>query len=101
MSRVEPTQELLDRRVDGMGQVDRLLGLCAGTARRWIDGYTRAGVSYDPVVRQQPTGVDVVTWGEFIEVRLLSEYRDAGVRAPGSARPWRSPVRTSFTRDIG
>jgi uncharacterized protein (DUF433 family) len=79
MSRVEPTQELLERRVYGMGQVDRLLGLSAGTARRWIDGYTRAGVSYDPVVREQPTGVDVVTWGEFVEVRLLSEYRDAGV----------------------
>jgi uncharacterized protein (DUF433 family) len=70
---------LLDRPVYGMSQVDRLLGLASGTARRWIDGYERGGKKYPPVVRVEPTGEDVVTWGEFVETRLLSEYRDAGV----------------------
>jgi uncharacterized protein (DUF433 family) len=71
--------DLLDRPVYGMGQVDRVLGLNQGTARRWIDGYERAGRRYEPVVRQASTGNDLVTWGEFIETRLLSEFRDAGV----------------------
>jgi uncharacterized protein (DUF433 family) len=31
------------------------------------------------VVREEPTGDEAVTWGEFVETRLLSEYRDAGV----------------------
>ncbi len=70
---------LLDRHVYGMNQVDRLLYLKAGTARRWIDGYTRGGKAYPPVVRVTATGEDIVTWGEFVEARLLSEYRDAGV----------------------
>lgn len=73
------------RRVHHLGthardpHIDRLLGLSAGTARRWIDGYTRGNTRYPPVVRVEPTGEEVVTWGEFVETRLLSEYRDAGV----------------------
>jgi uncharacterized protein (DUF433 family) len=70
---------LLDRPVYGMAQVDRLLALPGGTARRWIDGYERSGKAYPPVVRVEPTGEDIVTWGEFVETRLLSEYRTAGV----------------------
>src|SRR5690242_18569146 len=69
---------LLDRPVYGMAQVDHLLGLHPGTARRWIDGYERSGKHYPPVVRVEPTGSDIVTWGEFVEARLLSEYRRAG-----------------------
>ena len=71
--------DLLDRGVYGMAQVDRLLGLKSGTANRWIDGYKRSGKSYPPVVRVDPTGDEIVTWGEFVETRLLAEYRDAGV----------------------
>src|SRR5258708_22974573 len=62
-----------------MAQVDRLLGLNPSTARRWIDGYQRGGTSYPPVVRIDPTGDEIVTFGEFVETRLLAEYRDAGV----------------------
>lgn len=70
---------LLDRVLYRYSDVDRLLGLSAGTARRWVDGYTRAGRSYDPVLRATRTGAEVVTWGEFVECRLLAEYRDADV----------------------
>lgn len=72
--------DLLDRPVYGMGQVDRLLELKSGTARRWIDGYWRNSQFYKPLVRPNSTGSALVTWGEFVETRLLSEYRDAGVR---------------------
>ncbi|MGA9493627.1 MAG: hypothetical protein WBV80_25730 [Mycobacterium sp.] len=65
--------------VYGFAQVDRILGLKPTTSERWIDGYRRGGKSYPPVIRIERTGDDVVTWGEFIEARLLAEYRDAGV----------------------
>lgn len=73
------TIDLLDRPLYGMGQVDSLLGLTPGTARRWIDGYHRGPRFYQPVVRVEPTGSEIVTWGEFVETRLLAEYRDKGV----------------------
>lgn len=70
--------DLLDRPLYGLAQIDRLLGLTPGTARRWIEGYTRRGKSYKPVVRSDATGREIVTWGEFVETRLLAEYREAG-----------------------
>jgi uncharacterized protein (DUF433 family) len=70
---------LLERPVYGLAQVDRILGLRGGTARRWIDGYRRADKRYAPIIREASTGSDVVTWGEFVETRLLAEYRDMGV----------------------
>ncbi len=70
---------LVDRPTYGFNQVDRLLRLHPGTARHWIDGYTRGGKDYEPVVRESSTGVSIATWGEFVETRLLAEYRDAGV----------------------
>jgi uncharacterized protein (DUF433 family) len=69
---------LLDRPTYGIAEADRLLGLSPGTARRWIDGYSRGGRRYAPVVRPEPTGEDLITWGEFVETRLLAEYRDQG-----------------------
>jgi uncharacterized protein (DUF433 family) len=76
---MDAVADLLDRPVYVMAQVDSLLGLRGGTARRWIEGYRRSGKSYPPVVRVEPTGEEVVTWGEFVETRLLAEYREYGV----------------------
>ena len=70
---------LLDQDMYSMGQADRLLGLSHGTARRWIDGYERQGKRHDPLVRAESTGSEVVTWGEFVEARLISEYRRQGI----------------------
>jgi uncharacterized protein (DUF433 family) len=67
---------LLDRPVYTFREVDRLLGLNQDTARRWVDGYRRGNSAYPPIVREESTGERWVTWGEFTEVRLLSEYRD-------------------------
>lgn len=74
------TIDLLDRVVYTMPQVDRLLGLAAGTSRRWIDGYERSGTVYRPIVRAESTDDSLLTWGEFVETRLLAEYRDSGVK---------------------
>jgi uncharacterized protein (DUF433 family) len=71
--------DLLTRPTYGLAQVDRLLMLSSGTARRWLEGYARSGKEYPPVVRERATGNETVTWGEFVETRLLAEFRDAGV----------------------
>ncbi len=58
------TVSLLDRRVYGLSDVDRLLALPPGTARRWIDGYDRGGYTIRrlfepnaPVMRKWAGGV--------------------------------------------
>jgi uncharacterized protein (DUF433 family) len=72
------TVSLLDRRIYSLSDVDHLLVLPPGTARRWIDGYDRGGVHYPPVVRAERTRDEEVTWGEFVETRLLAEFRARG-----------------------
>lgn len=66
---------LLDRPLYRFAEADRLLRVTPGTVKRWVDGYTRKGVSYEPIVRETSTGEPWVTWGEFVEARLLREFR--------------------------
>ncbi len=70
---------LLDRAIYSYADVDRLVGLHSGTARRWLEGYERAGRFYDPVLRPEPTDSDAVTWGEMVEARFLAEFRNRDV----------------------
>jgi uncharacterized protein (DUF433 family) len=67
---------MLDREVYLYAEVDRIVGLRAGTARRWINGYTRSGRQYDPILRTESRDTEWATWGEFVETRILAEYRD-------------------------
>jgi len=69
----------LDQPMYGVTQAAQLLHLRTDKVRRWLDGYTRGSIEYPPVVRQQHTGQDVVTWGEFVELGFLREYRKARV----------------------
>lgn len=92
---MKTTNDLLDRPLYGFSDVDYLLSLKPGTSRRWIDGYTRAGRLYDPVIREKPTAEPLVTWGEFVETRLLYEYRNAGVPVL-RMRPAVVALRTAF-----
>ena len=87
--------DLLDRPVYGLRQVEHVLGLTPCTTPRWIDGYTYRGREYDPLVRVSPTGDETVTWGEFVETRLLPEYRDAGARTK-RMRPAIEKLREAF-----
>lgn len=70
---------ILERPIYGVSEAAALLGLRADRARAWLDGYARRGWSYAPVIRVEPTGDDVVTWGEFVELGYLREYRRKGV----------------------
>ena len=67
---------LLDRPTYTYPQVDRLLGLTKGTAQRWLNGYRNGGKRYDPVLRRERIDTRWATWGEFVETRLLANYRD-------------------------
>lgn len=88
---------LLDRAIYSYSDVDRLVGLHAGTAKRWLEGYTRGGKFYDPVLREDPTGSDSVTWGEMVESRLLAEYRSRDVPVQ-RLRPAIVALRSEFGR---
>jgi uncharacterized protein (DUF433 family) len=70
---------ILERPVYGVAEAAGLLGLRPDRARAWLDGYERRGVRYPPVIRSVPTGDDLVTWGEFVELGYLREYRRKGV----------------------
>lgn len=71
-----PVVSILDREVYLYAEVDRLVGLSAGTARRWINGYQVGGKSYPPILRVAALDTEWATWGEFVETRMLAEYRD-------------------------
>jgi uncharacterized protein (DUF433 family) len=73
------TVTTLERPVYGVGQAAVLLGLRHDKVRGWLNGYERNGVSYPPVIREEPTAADTVTWGEFVELGYLREYRRARV----------------------
>jgi uncharacterized protein (DUF433 family) len=67
---------ILGREVYVYAEVDRLIGLQGGTARRWINGSIRAGKSHEPILRISPRDKPWVTWGEFVEARMLAEFHD-------------------------
>ena len=70
---------ILERPVYGVSEAAGLLGLRSDRAWAWLDGYARSGVDYPPVIRGQHTGQDLVTWGEFVELGYLREYRRKGI----------------------
>lgn len=88
---------LLDRPIYEMSDVDRLLALPSGTARRWIDGYRRSTGAYPPVIRPETTGSSTATWGEFVETRLLAGYRRREVSLQ-RLRPAVERLRAEFGR---
>jgi uncharacterized protein (DUF433 family) len=70
---------LLDRPMYLYSEVDQLVGLRSGTARRWINGYERGGKEYEPILRRSASDTDWVTWGEFVETRVLADYRNLNI----------------------
>lgn len=88
---------LLDRAIYSYPDVDRLVGVHSGTARRWLEGYQRGGRFYEPVLRSEPTGGDSVTWGEMVEARLLAEFRSRDVPVQ-RLRPAINRLRKEFGR---
>lgn len=72
---MESSVAILAQPLYSIREAARLLRIPSAKLRRWLEGYRRAGVFYQPVIRAEPTGSDDVTWGEFVEAGMLAEYR--------------------------
>ncbi|MYD40145.1 MAG: DUF433 domain-containing protein [Acidimicrobiia bacterium] len=70
---------ILERPTYGISEAAKHLGIRRDRIRAWLDGYMRRGRVYPPVIRPQATGEETVTWGEFVELGYLREYRRKGV----------------------
>lgn len=53
----------------------RLLRVPPATLHYWLEGGSQRNKVYKPVLREQATGMNRVTWAEFIEAGLLRQYR--------------------------
>ncbi len=89
------TLTTIDRPLYSIGEAARLLQLPSQTLRRWLEGAKVKGVSYKPVIRQEATGSDAVTWAEFVEAGLLGRYRDRDVPLI-KMRPFIDATRAEF-----
>lgn len=69
------TTAVLDREMYTEARAARLLGVPAATLHYWLEGGERRGRFYKPVIRIEPKGTRNVTWAEFVEAGLLSQYR--------------------------
>src|SRR5262245_55158918 len=66
---------VLEREVYTEAEAARLLGVPRSTLHYWLEGLTRKGVVYAPIIRPARTDRRTVTWAEFIEAGWLSIYR--------------------------
>ena len=66
---------VLEGEMFSTGEAARLLRVPDSTLRWWLEGGTRRGTVYPPVIRPKPTGSTTVAWGEFVEAGLLRQYR--------------------------
>lgn len=86
---------VLERPQYSVAEAAHLLRLRPDKVRRWLEGYNRAGKFYEPVIRPESTGSDAVTWGEFIELGYLREFRGARVSLQ-TLRPFIMMLREEF-----
>lgn len=66
---------VLDCEVYTEAEAARLLRVAQSTLHYWLEGGTRRGKTYPPVLRPEPRGSRTVTWAEFVEAGLLRQYR--------------------------
>lgn len=88
--------DVLDRVLYSTSEAARLLGVHSRTLKNWLEGYRVRGIFYPPVIREEPTGSDEVTWGEFVEAGLLAEYRKVHDVPMQHIRPVVDDLRASY-----
>jgi uncharacterized protein (DUF433 family) len=77
---------ILHREMYSEADAARLLRVPQQTLHYWLEGEKWRGNKYLPVIRPEPTGQKVVTWAEFVEAALLSQYRRADTAPLGGVR---------------
>jgi uncharacterized protein (DUF433 family)/DNA-binding transcriptional MerR regulator len=74
------TVSVLEREMYSEAEAARILGVAQSTLHYWLEGKTtRQGHVYQPAIRFEPSGRRTVTWAEFVEAGLLSQYRKRNV----------------------
>lgn len=69
---------VLEREMYTEAEAARLLSVSQSTLHYWLEGGTRRGKVYAPIVREVPRGGHPpVTWAEFVECGWLKQYRRA------------------------
>jgi len=68
---------VLDREVYTEASAARVLRIAQATLHYWLEGKTTPAKVYKPVIREEATGSNRVTWAEFVESGLLRQYRRA------------------------
>ncbi|MDP9409577.1 MAG: DUF433 domain-containing protein [Actinomycetota bacterium] len=84
---------VLGRPVMTAREAARQLRIPSSTLTYWLEGGTRKGKSYQPVLREQATGSADVTWGEVVEARYLRAYRQRHDISMQRLRPFISELR--------
>ncbi len=82
--------DVLGRELYTIAEAARLLRIPPSTLRWWLEGRDE----YPPVIRPEPTGSGIVTWGEFVEAGFLREYRRS--RSLQRLRPVIDKLRDEF-----
>jgi len=72
----------------------RQLQIPPATLTHWLEGGERRGKFYEPVLRPEPTGSNIITWGEFVEAKYLRSYR--AQTSMQRLRPFIKSVREQF-----
>jgi uncharacterized protein (DUF433 family) len=71
---------VLDRRVLTVREAARQLRIPETTLVRWVEGWRgRGDRHHPPVLREEPTGIMDMTWGEMVEARYLRAYRQKDI----------------------
>lgn len=70
---------MLDREMYSEAEAARLLGVHQQTLHYWLEGKKWRGHDWKPAIRVEPTGQRTLTWAEFVEAGLLSQYRKENV----------------------
>jgi uncharacterized protein (DUF433 family) len=66
---------VLNRELYDIQLAASVLQMPPSTLQWWLEGGERHGKWYPPVIREEPTGNKIVTWGELVEARYLLGYR--------------------------
>ena len=68
---------VLDTNVMLAREAARQLRIPPTTLTHWLEGGERRGNYYQPVLREEPSGSNTITWGEMVEARYLRAYRSS------------------------
>lgn len=70
------TVRVLEQEMFTEAEAARLLNVSQATLNYWLEGGTRRGKTYDPVIRERRRGDrPPVTWAEFVEAGWLRQFR--------------------------